>query len=126
MDYKIKYSVYPYPLSKYPLANYSSINDAIADLTNCDDASVIVEVVHEVFENGETKILEERIHTAPQVWFENRFKPNFDGVFVTAIKVKEICGNITDKLSVTKYSYGKWILNENETIHRWMKVDYPQ
>ena len=107
-----------------PKFRVSRLQDISTDEIGNDE--ILVTEVSEEMPNGKGLLIkEERIIKAPQVWLPIRFKPEYEGSYLCYLTRKNECGTESKIQQVVRFSYGKFLVAENETVTNWMLVSNP-
>lgn len=124
-DVHICFAVYGVDLTQ-PLIRFDDLKDAKAELTNSDDAAIIVTEVSERQKDGSLLIKQQRIFSAPQIWFPfPEFEPEYDGHYLCHLIRKNECGTLTKVQKVLHMNYSTFFCEENETVTHFMIVPSP-
>lgn len=120
----INYAVYGLDLNASPFIRFNNIEDAKAELTNSDDAAIIItEVCEEI--DGKLIIVQERVISAPIVWIPLAYLPECDGHYLCHLVRKVECGNFLKWQEVIEFSKGKWVISEHSRITHWINIPPP-
>ena len=125
-DVHICFAVYGFDLSQ-PLIRFDYLEDAKAEITNMDDAAIIVTEVSERQKDGSLLIKQQRIFSAPQIWFPfPEFEPEYDGHYLCHLIRKNECETVTKFQKVVHMNYSTFFCEENETVTHFMIVPSPE
>lgn len=125
-DVHICYAVFGFDL-RQPLVRFDDLIDAKAELTNSDDAAIIVTEVSKRQKDGSLLITQQRVLSAPQVWFPfPEFEPEYDGHYLCHLIRKNECGTLTKFKKVVHMNYSTFFCEENETVTHFMIVPSPK